>query len=243
VFGLLRPSHGLVKYLVIVTLTDSYDKKTNTNWRIARFEENPGRLFEIQHPDIIQEYFGTVIWYASNPNPSTTAYYRRGHKFIKMPFRVQYKSGYVPVLHSILGGWLPTRPPANCFRPLDESAEYITRIRRRVENKHFNITDEVIVPEAVAVTVSVVPQSVTEKVPSVYSKIPKYVYENHVIAEKSKGTECPISMTPLSEITLITVTNCFHIFDTPSFNDWYKTNKKCPVCRVCVEFTVCCGEP
>jgi hypothetical protein len=154
-----------------------------------------------------------------------------------MPFRVQYKSGYIPVLHSILGGWLPTRPPANCFRNVDDGGGYITRVRDKVYNKHFNI-EEVIVPEAVAVTVSVVPQSVTENVPSIYSKIPKYVYENHVIAEKGKGTECPISMTALSEIKLITVTNCFHIFDAESFNDWYKTNKKCPVCRMCVEFTV-----
>ena len=66
----------------------------------------------------------------------------------------------------------------------------------------------------------------------------RFIYENHVTAEKTKGTKCPILMSPLQTCTSVTVsTTCGHIFDTGAFATWNNTHKKCPVCRVPVEST------
>ena len=67
---------------------------------------------------------------------------------------------------------------------------------------------------------------------------PRFVFENHVVAEKTKGTDCPILMSPLSDCGSVTVsTTCGHIFDTAAFKVWNKDHKECPVCRVCVGST------
>ena len=76
-------------------------------------------------------------------------------------------------------------------------------------------------------------------VASITMTIPaRFIYENHVTAEKAKGTECPILMSPLQTCPSVTVsTTCGHIFDTGAFATWNNTHKKCPVCRVPVEST------
>ena len=64
------------------------------------------------------------------------------------------------------------------------------------------------------------------------------IFENHVLTEKAKGTECPILLCPLHECASVTVsTTCGHIFDAESFISWNKTHMDCPVCRVPVEST------
>jgi hypothetical protein len=66
--------------------------------------------------------------------------------------------------------------------------------------------------------------------------VARFVFENHVNAEKAKGTDCPILLSPLSECASVTVsTTCGHVFDTTAFKMWNKSH--CPVCRASVSAT------
>lgn len=42
---------------------------------------------------------------------------------------------------------------------------------------------------------------------------------------------CPISAVPYKELTSLSATSCFHIFDTESIQTWLKDHNQCPVCR------------
>lgn len=47
-----------------------------------------------------------------------------------------------------------------------------------------------------------------------------------------KGSEtCPIAATPFSECGSLSVTSCFHVFDTDSLQRWRESHSTCPVCR------------
>ncbi len=47
-----------------------------------------------------------------------------------------------------------------------------------------------------------------------------------------KGSEsCPIAATPFSECASLSVTSCFHIFETESLHRWRESHTSCPVCR------------
>jgi hypothetical protein len=66
----------------------------------------------------------------------------------------------------------------------------------------------------------------------------RHIFENHVAAEKAKGSECAILLTPLKDSASVTVsTTCGHIFDTAAFTTWNTTNTECPVCRTPVTST------
>ena len=65
---------------------------------------------------------------------------------------------------------------------------------------------------------------------------PFFVYENHVKAEISKGSECPITMTPLASCKVVNVSmNCGHIYENKAIVAWTNVtgseNAKCPSCR------------
>lgn len=42
---------------------------------------------------------------------------------------------------------------------------------------------------------------------------------------------CPISAIPFQEIQSLSVTSCFHVFNTESLQQWQQTKNECPVCR------------
>ena len=64
----------------------------------------------------------------------------------------------------------------------------------------------------------------------------RFAFENHVNAEKAKGMDCPILLSPLSDCASVTVsTTCGHAFDTTAFKMWNKGH--CPVCRAPVSVT------
>jgi hypothetical protein len=45
------------------------------------------------------------------------------------------------------------------------------------------------------------------------------------------GAECMISMMPLKDCTKVSVTNCYHCFDSESLSEWFKTKNVCPLCK------------
>jgi len=61
--------------------------------------------------------------------------------------------------------------------------------------------------------------------------LPAHVIEA-LLRDAKVGKECcPISMTSYSECNSLTITSCFHIFETKSIEEWFKTKRNCPVCR------------
>jgi hypothetical protein len=61
--------------------------------------------------------------------------------------------------------------------------------------------------------------------------LPAHVIEA-LLRDAKVGKECcPISMTSYSECNSLTITSCFHIFETKSIEEWFKTKRNCPICR------------
>ena len=61
--------------------------------------------------------------------------------------------------------------------------------------------------------------------------LPKHVGDL-LIHHSRLGTEsCPILATPFSECDTLTVTSCFHVFDSQSLGRWRTDHSTCPVCR------------
>jgi len=52
--------------------------------------------------------------------------------------------------------------------------------------------------------------------------------------------ECPISMETITEATNISLTSCYHIFETGSLKNWLERSNACPVCKTPVAFTQSC---
>jgi len=72
-------------------------------------------------------------------------------------------------------------------------------------------------------------------IPSVMEKgIPQFV----ALALKKAGIdardECMISLTPLKDCERVSVTNCYHCFDTDSLNEWCKNKNNCPICKAVI---------
>ena len=67
---------------------------------------------------------------------------------------------------------------------------------------------------------------------------PVFVYQNHLRTEMSKGTECPITLTKLADMTEFAVNpKCGHIFEPVAFTRWLQESSQrgepmvCPLCR------------
>jgi hypothetical protein len=60
-----------------------------------------------------------------------------------------------------------------------------------------------------------------------------------LLANARQGEEsCPITATPFSECSKISLTSCFHFFETEALAKWQGTHNTCPVCRSTVETVV-----
>lgn len=64
--------------------------------------------------------------------------------------------------------------------------------------------------------------------------IPEHV--GKLLMDHARGTEdsCPITAVPFKEISNLTVTSCFHIFDSQALNRWRQEHTSCPVCRTMI---------
>ena len=66
-------------------------------------------------------------------------------------------------------------------------------------------------------------------------QLPKVVGDI-LLANARQGPEsCPILSTPFKECEKISVTSCFHIFDSESLRRWRVDHTSCPVCRSKIE--------
>ena len=61
--------------------------------------------------------------------------------------------------------------------------------------------------------------------------IPKFVRDIMKADAIRKNDICPISMTPFKSCGKILLTNCFHMFEAASIEEWLKKSSSCPVCK------------
>lgn len=69
------------------------------------------------------------------------------------------------------------------------------------------------------------------KSPIISKTIPMFVAELLIKEAIKKGESCSISMIPFEESTSVTVTSCYHIFNTESIEEWLRCNSVCPLCK------------
>jgi hypothetical protein len=74
--------------------------------------------------------------------------------------------------------------------------------------------------------------------PSIAPTIPAFILENHLAHEVQKGTECPITLEPLSSLAEVAMSpECGHFFDQEALKAWGNVQHSagaeivCPVCR------------
>jgi hypothetical protein len=65
--------------------------------------------------------------------------------------------------------------------------------------------------------------------------IPRHIAEILINNARSGTESCPVTAVPYNECESLTITSCFHIFDTEALNRWLTTNDTCPVCRATAE--------
>jgi len=75
------------------------------------------------------------------------------------------------------------------------------------------------------------PVSISPPVSSKPLPIPELVGMLLIQNAKTSEDACPISTIPFKELTSLTATSCFHVFDTESIQTWLKQHRECPICR------------
>lgn len=61
--------------------------------------------------------------------------------------------------------------------------------------------------------------------------MPKEVGDTLIQAAVQRGDECPILYNKLSDCDSVSITSCFHAFDSAALNEWRSTSGICPCCR------------
>lgn len=68
--------------------------------------------------------------------------------------------------------------------------------------------------------------------------LPKAVGEILLTSARKGADTCPIAAVPFSECEGLSITSCFHVFDTSSLSRWRTDHTTCPVCRCKIENVV-----
>jgi hypothetical protein len=68
-------------------------------------------------------------------------------------------------------------------------------------------------------------------VESVACPIPKFAAELMKRGAIAKNDCCPITLNPLNECQSVTITDCYHLFDTVAIDTWMRKNMNCPSCK------------
>jgi hypothetical protein len=61
--------------------------------------------------------------------------------------------------------------------------------------------------------------------------IPEFVCRALIREAIEKRESCPISLSEFTPETSMSVTSCYHVFETDSLTVWLNTNSSCPVCK------------
>jgi hypothetical protein len=105
-------------------------------------------------------------------------------------------------------------------------------------SRKYQVTEEVqhIRPTINVTTPVNSPTVASPKVSINNEKLPTFVAEALIKSAKDSNAECSISMTPFKECPKISVTNCYHCFETDSLEEWRQRKSTCPMCKCEIKF-------
>ena len=172
----------------------------------------------------------------------------------------------IPVLDFQYKAWLPTssyRIPVENIREVQARIKYCYRIFQRYgENRLVSRFEELPLrsptpprarsssPESVSSIASE-----TSTLSLLHTGFHQGHLENPVVTTKplhlpdpvgelllnqawASNDACSITAVPFKEIHSLSVTSCFHIFDTEALNHWCQTEQICPLCRTPITNTI-----
>jgi hypothetical protein len=161
----------------------------------------------------------------------------------KMPMYYLIDNVTVPVIEFQYKAWLPTN---DFVTTVDDRfvSESLSQIYRRVNS---DIRDQMRQPQMVTRPQVLQPQVTQPQVaqpqvrqpsptPSQARPLPLPQNIGSLIIQAQRDTDeaCPITASPYRDLQHLTVTSCFHVFDTESIKKWCKTHSTCPVCRTTI---------
>ena len=144
------------------------------------------------------------------------------------------------VYYAPAGAWIPlldttdnTRVPGEFFyTPSADPPPF----RRERKEKQFTIRSSIyynlgladVPPTEYYVPAPSAPPAPTAAPPSRVPPFVASIMKNSAIANKEK---CPITMEVFTDKMSISITSCFHLFETECVNKWLEKNTVCPFCR------------
>ena len=144
------------------------------------------------------------------------------------------------VYYAPTGSWIPfldttdnTRVPGEFFfTPLVDPPAF----HRGRKEKQFairtsiyqNLALEYVPPTEYAAVQAPIPSAPPAPRPPTVPPFVASIMKNSAIANKEK---CPITMEVFTDKMSISITSCFHLFETECVNKWLEKNTVCPFCR------------
>jgi len=61
--------------------------------------------------------------------------------------------------------------------------------------------------------------------------MPKFVTDLILRNAAAEGARCPITMDPIEETGIFTVTPCYHVFNAEALQQWRREHNTCPECN------------
>ena len=233
-FGIFRPGYENAEYFCLAKV-EQRETIGGVEWQPISFVEDPPLFEDDVDSHVVLK--SRVMWHRCNRRARTLRNMKEGQTFHHLPFKVKYQDIYYPVFYSVHTSWLPGRVPEPVKYILNDDSKFSVReeIYRLYIRMGWPIHDASTSSESESEPEEEpepepVPDS--EPNPQPNSDIPMFVYENHLFAEQSKGTQCAITMTELIDCDAIALLkDCFHIFEKNALMQWYDTNQICPTCR------------
>ena len=240
-FGIFRPGYENAEYFCLAKVEQT-ETINGVEWRPISFVSDPPLCEYDVGSDVVLN--PRVMWHRCNRNAPILRTMKEGQRFHHLPFKVKYQDVYYPVFYSVNPYWLPGRVSDTVKRMLDDELktwvhETIQLLYMRVgypESESDSDSESESESEQEPAPAQIqAPDSGSGPKSQTNPEVPLFVYENHLFAEQSKGTQCAITMTDLKECSEVAlIKDCFHIFDKHALLQWHKKNQVCPSCRTAI---------
>jgi len=138
---------------------------------------------------------------------------------------VNHKNVWIQVLDSDEREAFPGNFAFHCNGPSNYAVNEQMNRRLNIMNTLYGALPN---PPANAPLASAPPQTSTNQIPRFVAEIMK----KEAIA---KNDTCPISFESFVDVP-VSITSCFHLFDTNSINKWLDRDNSCPLCKAPVSF-------
>lgn len=170
--------------------------------------------------------------------PLTTYWWFTGTS-LRIPFY-----GTIPVIDILDAISILKEPLYQLTASNDSDARFMERQSQQIQRYRMfasHIQTRNMVHNTFEELIRVVPQATAPAQPqpkvkasqkrSTTGTVPPFVAELILKAAIEKKESCPISYQDFDQLASVTVTKCYHCFDTNALEQWLKTKAECPLCK------------